>query len=87
LRKLIADTANGTPDYASMAPGLAEAVRTQLPQLQPQLKARGAIRSVTFMSVDPGGTVDSYRIVFADGSSKIVTIALGPDGKVGRVNF
>jgi hypothetical protein len=69
-----------------MAPGLADAVRSQLPTLQPLFKSWGPIKDVTYL-----GTavyrIDSYKVDFATGPSAIFNIFLGPDGKAVFLNF
>ena len=80
LRKMIADTRQGKPDYDHMSPGLAAATRQQLPQLQASLTQAGALQSLTFKGVGPGGA-DIYSAKFENGSMEY-RILLGPDGKV-----
>ena len=86
LRKFIEDQAKGTPDYASMAPGLADAVRSQLPTLQPLLKGWGPIKALTYLATAVDG-VDSYKVEFETGPPAIFNIFLGPDGKIAFTNF
>lgn len=86
LRKLIADQANGSPDYATMSPALADAVRAQLPRIQPLFKSWGPIKEVTFLGVDLSG-IDSYRVDFASGPSAIFDIVLAPDGAIATTRF
>jgi hypothetical protein len=70
----------GKPDYDQMSPGLAAATRQQLPQLQASLTQAGALQSLTFKGVGPGGA-DIYSAKFENGSMEY-RILLGPDGKV-----
>ena len=84
LRKMIADVRLGKPDYDSMSPGLAAATRQQLPQLQATLTQVGALQSLTFKGVGPGGD-DMYSAKFEKGSLED-QIWLGPDGKVESAN-
>ena len=86
LRKFIENQAAGTPDYASMSPSLADAVRAQLPTLQPLFKGWGAITAITYIGTALDG-VDSYEVHFAAGPSPIFNIFLGPDGKIVFTNF
>lgn len=81
LRRLIAEVAQGNPDYSRMGDQLAAATRAQLPVMQPMLRARGAIQSVTFQGVGMGGA-DGYVVRFADGSGLNVNIQLDDAGKV-----
>ncbi|KRA79716.1 hypothetical protein ASD76_16970 [Altererythrobacter sp. Root672] len=86
LRKLIEDQANGTPDYETMSPQLAEAVRAQLPQVQPLFKSTGAIKAITFVRTDLDG-LDTYRVDFANGGAAMFSIFLFPDGKIATTFF
>lgn len=81
LRRLVAEVAQGNPDYSRMGEQLAAAVRAQLPGMQPMLRARGAIQSVTFQGVGMGGA-DTYVVRFADGSGLNFNIQLDDAGKV-----
>jgi CubicO group peptidase (beta-lactamase class C family) len=86
LRKLIEGQANGTPDYETMSPQLAEAVRVQLPQLQPLFQRTGAIKAITFVRTDLDG-LDTYRVDFAKGGAAMFSIFLLPDGKIATSFF
>jgi CubicO group peptidase (beta-lactamase class C family) len=85
LRKMIEDLRQGKPDYGSMSPGLAEATRQQLPQIQPEISKLGSIQSITFKGVGPGGA-DIYLVGFEKGALEY-RIWLGADGKVESANF
>ena len=74
----------GKPNYDLLSPGLASATREQLPQLQAMISGMGALRSVTFKGVGPGGA-DIYQIKFEKGSLDY-RIWLGPDGKTESAN-
>jgi len=80
LRKMIEDLRNGKPDYDHMSTGLAAATRQQLPQIQPMISQMGALQSLTFTGVGPGGA-DIYAAKFENGSLEY-RIILGSDGKV-----
>jgi CubicO group peptidase (beta-lactamase class C family) len=80
LRKMIEDLRLGKPNYDLMSPGLADATRQQLPQLQSMIVEFGALQSVTFKGVGPGGA-DIYQVKFEKGSLEY-RIWLAPDGKV-----
>jgi hypothetical protein len=77
---MIEDLRLGKPDYDRMSPGLAAATRQQLPQLQSTLTQLGALQSMTFKGVGPGGA-DIYAVKFENGSLEY-RILLGTDGKV-----
>jgi CubicO group peptidase (beta-lactamase class C family) len=80
LRKMIEDLRNGKPDYDHMSTGLAAATRQQLPQIQPMISQMGALQSLTFTGVGPGGA-DIYAAKFENGSLEY-RIILGSDGNV-----
>jgi hypothetical protein len=80
LRKMIADEQRGQPNYASMGPGLAKAVRTQLPALQTALASLGALRELDFTGLDPRGA-DTFKAHFANGDAD-ASIKLAPNGQV-----
>jgi CubicO group peptidase (beta-lactamase class C family) len=84
LRKMIEGVQAGRPDYASMSPGLADAVRAQLDGQQSALKKLGALQSITFTGVGPAGP-DIYRAKFENGSQEY-RIWLAPDGKIESAN-
>jgi D-alanyl-D-alanine-carboxypeptidase/D-alanyl-D-alanine-endopeptidase len=79
VRAAIEQLQSGKPDYERMSPGLAAATREQLPQIQPMLGKLGAMQSVTFKSVGPGGA-DIYTVKFENGSLEY-GIVLEGDGK------
>jgi beta-lactamase regulating signal transducer with metallopeptidase domain len=81
----IADLQNGAPNYERMSAALAAKVRRQTAQLHPMLKALGAVESIFFRGVAPGGS-DIYGVKFANGSAE-VRLLLGADGKVDDVIF
>ena len=81
----IADMQSGAPNYERMSAALADKVRRQTNYLHPMLKALGAVESIFFRGVGPGG-YDIYGVKFANGSAE-VRLLLGADGKVDDVNF
>ena len=85
LRRMIETTARGQPDYDQYGPGLAEAVRSQLPAVQERLAALGPIQSVTFRGPSTIGG-DSFEVKFANGAL-LWSISLTPEGKIGGANF
>ncbi|MBV8731401.1 MAG: serine hydrolase [Acidobacteriia bacterium] len=80
LRKSIDQLRAGKPDYDSLSPQMAVITRQQLPQLQSLVTDRGALESVTFLRVLPGGS-DVYEVKFEKGALEW-SIVLGPDGKI-----
>jgi len=72
------------PDYDRMSPGLANATRQQLPQLRGMVTSLGALQSLAFKGVGPGGA-DIYQVRFEKGSLEY-RIWLGPDGRTESAN-
>jgi hypothetical protein len=81
---MIEELRRGKPDYDAMSPGLAAATRQQLTQLQSTVTQFGAIQSVIFKGVGPGGA-DIYQVKFENGSLDY-RIWLGADGKIESAN-
>jgi hypothetical protein len=86
LRGLIEGLLSGQPNYDLLNPGLANATRQQLSQLQSAVKPRGAVQSLTFKGVGPAGA-DIYDVKFENGSFEY-RVLLGMDGKItgGQLN-
>ena len=80
LRRMIEQLRAGKPDYDQMSPMLAAVTRQQLPRLQSDITQLGAVESVAFQGVGPGGA-DIYQVKFANGAWEY-RISLAPDGKV-----
>ena len=85
LRRMIQEIQAGKPNYDLMSSGLAQATRQQLSGLQPMIVALGALQSVTFKGVGPGGA-DIYQLTFEKGSLDY-RIWLAADGKVESANL
>jgi len=81
----IDDMQRGAPNYDRMSASLAANIRRQAPQLQTMLKALGAVESIFFRGVGPGG-YDIYGVKFANGSAEF-RISLTADGKAEDVLF
>ncbi|WP_024507720.1 M56 family metallopeptidase [Bradyrhizobium sp. ARR65] len=81
----IADMQNGTPNYDRMSATLAAAIRRQAAQLHEVFVSLGAVESIFFRGVGPGG-YDIYGVKFANGSAEF-RVLLGPDGKAEDVLF
>src|SRR4030081_2478824 len=75
----------GAPNYDRMSAPLAAAIRRQASQLQSMLKALGAVESIFFRGVGPGG-YDIYGVKFANGFAEF-RLLLGADGKADDVIF
>jgi CubicO group peptidase (beta-lactamase class C family) len=80
VRRMIEELRNGQPNYDLMSANLATATRQQLPGLQANVKELGAVQTVTFKGVGPGGA-DIYQVKFENGSWEY-RISMAPDGKV-----
>ena len=80
LRTLIAGVMSGNPDYAALSPVLADAVRKQLPTMQPWLQGLGPVQSLEFRGVGAQGA-DVYAAHHEKGIT-VWRIAVGADGKV-----
>lgn len=85
LRRDIEELRTGQPKYELMSPGLANVTRQQLPQLQATINQLGAVQSVTFKGVGPGGA-DIYDVKFEHGSTEW-RIMMQSDSIVASVGF
>ena len=79
VRRSIQELQRGEPNYDLMSPQLAEATRQQLPQLKSMLTQFGALQSVSFKGVGPGGA-DIYEVKFEHATTEW-RVMVGPDGK------
>ncbi|MGO9257630.1 MAG: serine hydrolase [Bryobacteraceae bacterium] len=85
LRRLIEELRQGQPDYSQMSPAFADVTRQQLPDLKSGANQLGAVQSVTFKGVGPGG-FDIYEVKFQNGMMEC-RIGLTPDGKIEGMGF
>jgi CubicO group peptidase (beta-lactamase class C family) len=85
VRRMIGELIAGKPDYDLMSPGLANATRQQLTGIQSMFAGFGALQSITFKGVGPGGA-DIYQVKFEKASIDY-RLWLMPDGKVDSANF
>jgi hypothetical protein len=76
----IDDLQRGAPSYGRMSKPLADIVRRQIAQLHAMLTALGAVESVFFRGVGPGGW-DIYGAKFARGLAEF-RVRLAPDGNI-----
>jgi len=81
----IADMQRGAPNYDRMSAPLAAKVRREASQTQSMFKALGAVESIFFRGVGPGG-YDIYGVKFANGFAEF-RLLLGTDGKADDVIF
>jgi hypothetical protein len=86
LRRYIASLERGQPNYEEMSPGMAEAVRGQLPDILAAMKPLGAPRAFTFKGRGLGD-MDTYEVAFEHGTVEFRIGPLTADGKVERRGF
>jgi bla regulator protein BlaR1 len=80
IRKYVHGISSGNPNFGDMEPGIADAVRAQLPHMKPGMDSLGAVQSIEFQRVGDGGW-DVYRVRYSNGSL-LWRIALSPEGKI-----
>jgi len=85
LRRNIDELRAGEPQYGRMNDRVAQTTRQQLPQLKALVGRMGALQSVTFKGVGPGGA-DIYDVKFENGSTEW-RITMAADGKIDGVGF
>ena len=81
----IEDMREGKPNYDRMSAPLAAKVHKQVDELRATFVALGAVETIFFRGVGPGG-YDIYGAKFANGSAEF-RLLLEPDGKAGDVIF
>ncbi|MGL3107685.1 M56 family metallopeptidase [Bradyrhizobium sp. BR 1432] len=81
----IEDLRRGTPKYDRMSAPLAAKIHRQLNETQATFVALGALESIFFRGVGPGG-YDIFGAKFENGTAEF-RLLLEPDGKVGDVLF
>ncbi|MBV9548575.1 MAG: hypothetical protein JO256_02765 [Alphaproteobacteria bacterium] len=86
LRRYLVSLQRGEPNYQDMVPSMAEAVRSQLPDILGALKPLGAIRSITFKGRGLRD-MDTYEVRFENGTVEFRMGPLTADGKVERRGF
>src|SRR5262249_45765675 len=83
--QMIADLQHEVPSYDSMSPHLADSVRRNASELHAMLAALGAVESIFFRGVGPGG-YDIYGAKFANGFAEL-RLLLGAEGKIEDMFF
>jgi hypothetical protein len=81
----IEDMQRDAPNYDRMSTSLAAKVRREASQLHAMFKALGAVESIFFRGVGPGG-YDIYGVKFANGFAEF-RLLLGADGNADDVIF
>lgn len=84
LTKAIADLKAGAPDYESMTPQLAEALRPQQAGLTDKLVQLGDVKSIEFVAARQ--TALKFRVTFAEGATDWF-IVMNADGKIETLVF
>lgn len=81
----VSDMQRGVPNYERMSAALAVKIRRQVPDLQSMFQRLGAVETIFFRGVGPGG-YDIYGVKFANGLAEI-RLLIGTDGKAEDVIF
>jgi hypothetical protein len=81
----IYDLQRGAPNYERMSTALAGKIRRQASELQAMFKAFGAVESIFFRGVGPGG-YDIYGAKFAKGFAE-ARLLMGADGRIENMLF
>jgi beta-lactamase regulating signal transducer with metallopeptidase domain len=81
----IEDLRRGTPNYDRMSAPLAANIHRRVDELRATFVALGAVESIFFRGVGPGG-YDIYGAKFENGTAEF-RVLLEPDGKAGDVTF
>lgn len=84
-RRLTLAFASGKPEYDRLSPGFGKFIREALPGIQTTLAEFGALKSLTFRSVDAGGG-DHYDATF-ENTLQDLRIRLLPDGLIDSVGI
>jgi len=81
----ISDMQRGVPNYERMSAALAAKIRSLAPDLQSMFQVLGAVETIFFRGVGPGG-YDIYGVKFANGLAEF-RLLMGADGKAEDVIF
>jgi len=81
LRDTIAGLRAGAPDYDSMVPELADAVRTQSAAMTPALAALGELQTLENIG-EPQPGVHQFRATFASGQATTWSISINGENKI-----
>jgi hypothetical protein len=81
LRRFIDSMQRGQPNYDEMTPLLAAANRSQVSRTGPRMQSLGALKSITFRTVNAQG-FDVYDATFEQGRVEFTIAPLTSDGKV-----
>ncbi len=83
LRRMITETAGGVCPTDLMGGGLLTACQQQIPQMSAGLSSLGSVQSVTFTKAEdtPQGRLETYSVVFANGTTLTWVLGQKQDGK------
>jgi serine-type D-Ala-D-Ala carboxypeptidase/endopeptidase len=85
LRRSIEELRVGQPKYELMSPAFADVTRQQLPALKTSISQLGAVESLSFKGVGPGGA-DIFEVKFEHGAVEF-RIMLESDGKISGISL
>jgi len=86
LRHQIESMESGERDYAPLMPALATIGRAQWPVTKQTIAGLGALKSLAFKKVGPGGA-DIYTVTFERGQAEWRITPLTADGKISAIGF
>jgi len=81
LRDTIAALQAGTPDYDSMVPELADAVRAQSAAMTPALASLGELQTLEHIG-EPAQGAHQFRATFASGQALTWSISINGENKI-----
>ena len=84
-RQVLEDIRQGQPKYDQMMPALGDLLRRDLPEIQAQLKATGAVKALEFQRVGPRGA-DIYKVKTEKGDMEC-RLMLAGDGTIIILGF
>lgn len=86
LRRFIENEEQGREDYSLLGPELAAAVKASETASLEAISSLGALKSITFRSVGPGGN-DNYAVGFERGETQWNIAPLSPDGTINAMGW
>lgn len=86
LKHQIESMQEGHRDYGALTPTFASAIKEAEPVILASLSGMGALKSIKFRSVTPGG-MDTYEVVFERGSTQWFITPLTQDGRIAGMSW
>jgi hypothetical protein len=86
LRRVIDEIRTGKPDYSKLMPAVAQAIRQQLPMLEPRLQKVGAVKDVKFKGVGRPTGREKFDVTF-EGSRSEWRIQCLANGWIGNLDI